>query len=136
MIAEVVLLFDGLLREARPLRELLASDSAHLDGRLAGLYGIDPALIEDPERMQRVVLPDPRRGGVLTSAAVLTLTSAPQRTSSVLRGKWILDNLLGDPPAAPPPTRAWTGSLRPRALRSDRPLARGRRRASRRSPAG
>lgn len=107
MIAEVVLLFDGLLREERPLWDLLAADYTWVDSRLAKLYGLDASLLgDDGDRMQRVALPDAIRGGVLTTAAVLTLTSAPRRTSPVLRGKWILDALLGDPPAAPPPNVA------------------------------
>src|SRR5439155_17601215 len=52
---------------------------------------------------RRIKLPDNRRGGVLTQASVLTVTSNPTRTSPVKRGKWVLENLLGDPPPPPPP---------------------------------
>ena len=100
MYREVVETFHGVVREDRPLTELIDADYLYVNEELAKHYGI--AGVTGPQ-MRRVARTDPRRGGVLTSAAVLTLTSYPQRTSPVLRGKWVLDEMLGTPPPPPPP---------------------------------
>ena len=99
---------EGLLlsifREERPLLELIDAEFTWLTPRLAEHYGLtaqlDPALGETP---QRVTLPQGGRLGALTHASWLTLSSQPTRTSPVVRGKWVLENLLCLPPPPPPP---------------------------------
>jgi hypothetical protein len=105
MKAEVVHAFHDLVRENRSLLELIDSDSTWLNERLATLYGIDG--VKGPE-LRRVALTDRNRGGVVGMAAVLTVSSYPLRTSPVIRGKWILESLLGTK-VPPPPADA--GSL-------------------------
>jgi hypothetical protein len=99
MAEEPVAFFHALLREDRSVLDLLDSDYTYLNGLLAQHYGIPGAA--GPE-FRRVALKDRSRGGVLGMAAVLTLTSYPRRTSPVLRGKWVLEELLGTPPPPPP----------------------------------
>jgi hypothetical protein len=100
MIAEPVHVFAGILRENASLLELIDSTNTYANARLAQFYGI-PAVTG--EGFRKVTLPDRRRGGVTGMAAVLTQTSYPLRTSPVLRGKWILEEVLGTPPPPPPP---------------------------------
>ena len=90
----------SILREDRSVLDMIDADFTFVNERLARHYGI--AGIEG-EQFQRVNLKDNRRGGILTQASILTLTSNPTRTSPVKRGKWILDNILGEPPPPPPP---------------------------------
>ncbi len=93
--------FNYVLREDRPLSELLASDYTFLNERLAKFYDI-PGVTGD--KMRRVTLPaGSPRGGILTQGTMLIVTSNPTRTSPVKRGVYILDNILGMPPAPPPP---------------------------------
>ena len=99
MRRETELLFDTVLREQRPVLELLLADYTFVDGLLADHYAIPG--VEGPH-FRRVSLAQTSRRGVLGHAAILTSTSDPGRTSPVLRGRWILDNLLGSPPPAPP----------------------------------
>ena len=99
MVEEAVSFFHAILREDRPVLELLDSYYTYLNEPLAKHYGIEG--VTGPE-FRRVELKDRRRGGVLGMAAVLTLTSYPRRTSPVLRGKWVLEELLGTPPPPPP----------------------------------
>ncbi len=99
MVEEAVAYFQAILREDRPVLELLDSHYTFLNDRLARHYGIEG--VAGPE-FRRVELNDRRRGGVLGMAAMLTLTSYPRRTSPVLRGKWVLEELLGTPPPPPP----------------------------------
>jgi mono/diheme cytochrome c family protein len=101
MRRETELYFAHILRENRSVLELIDSDFTFLDGRLARHYGI--AGVEDDGGFRRVDLADGRRGGVMTQASVLTLTSNPNRTSPVKRGQWVLQQLLGTPPPPPPP---------------------------------
>jgi hypothetical protein len=98
---ETEMLFRAVMREDRSVVEFLDSDFTFVDERLAKHYGI--ADIRG-SRMRRVTLPagDPRRG-LIGQGSILTLTSAANRTSPVLRGKWVLENLLGAPPPQPPP---------------------------------
>lgn len=103
MYAESALVFDTLVREDRPLVELLDADWTFLNDRLAKHYGI--ADVSGSE-MRRVVLSDDRRGGLLGQASLLTTTSYPLRTSPVVRGRWVLERLLGEPPPPPPPNVA------------------------------
>ena len=101
MQRETELLFRTILQEDRSVVEFLDSDFTFVDERLARHYGFDG--IRGP-RMRRVTIPaDSPRRGLLGHGSVLTLTSAANRTSPVVRGKWILDNLMGTPPPQPPP---------------------------------
>ena len=97
---EAVLLFDEIVRGDRSVVELLGADYTYVNERLAAHYGIEG--VKGPE-MRRVRLQDPRRGGVLTMGAVLTVTSNPTRTAAVKRGKWVLETILGTPPPPPLP---------------------------------
>lgn len=97
---EAVQFVSGVFRENRPLTDLLAADYVVVNGRLAQHYGV--SLPADAD-WQRVVVADGRRGGAATLGAVLTAASYPRRTSPVLRGRWILDELLGTPVPPPPP---------------------------------
>ncbi|MFM7057430.1 MAG: DUF1592 domain-containing protein [Planctomycetota bacterium] len=93
--------FTGfVLREDRPLTELLEADYVMANGQLAAFYGLPGDEDRDWERVQ---IQGGSRGGVLSLAAVLTATSRPHRTSPVLRGRWILETILGEtvPPAPP-----------------------------------
>jgi mono/diheme cytochrome c family protein len=98
---ETELLFRTIVREDRPIIDLLDADFTFVDERLAKHYGMEGI---HGSRVRRVSLPanDPRRG-LLGQGSVLTVTSAANRTSPVVRGKWVLDNLLGMPPPQPPP---------------------------------
>ncbi len=91
--------FAFLLRENRSVLELVDSDYTFVNERLAKHYGIEGV---SGDAFRKVSLPDRRRGGVLTQASVLTLTSNPNRTSPVKRGQWILQQILGTPPPPPP----------------------------------
>ena len=97
---ETALFLDHLIREDRSVLELIDADYTFLNERLAGFYGIDGV---DGGWFRRVPLAGAARGGVLTHGSVLMVTSYPTRTSPVLRGKWVLENLLGAPPPPPPP---------------------------------
>lgn len=97
---EAVQFCDHLLRGGGSLLDVLDSDYTFLNKRLAKHYDL-PDLEGDELRL--VKLTNPNRGGALGLGAVLTTTSLPRRTSPVLRGKWILEQLLGAPPPAPPP---------------------------------
>jgi len=100
MAAEPVEFVAGLLRDNGSLRDLLDCDYTYANGDLARWYGITNVSSRD---LVRVALPDRTRGGITGMAAVLTQTSYPLRTSPVLRGKWILEEVLGTPPPPPPP---------------------------------
>jgi mono/diheme cytochrome c family protein len=100
MYKETISFFASLLHDNASLLGMLDADYTYLNEELARHYGIEG--VAGPQ-MRRVSLMDRRRGGVLTMASVLTLTSFPQRTSPVLRGKWVLSEILGAPPAPPPP---------------------------------
>ena len=99
MVRETELFFEAILREDRSILDLLDADFSFVNERLAKHYGIDG--VTGPE-FRRVKLP-PNRGGILTQASILTLTSNPTRTSPVKRGKWVLDQILDTPPPPPPP---------------------------------
>jgi Protein of unknown function (DUF1588)/Protein of unknown function (DUF1585)/Protein of unknown function (DUF1592) len=100
MRRETELLFENMMREDRPVGELLTADYTFLNERLAKHYGIDGVY---GSHFRRVALPDPERRGLLGHASILTVTSQPNRTSPVLRGKWVLENVLGTPAPSPPP---------------------------------
>jgi hypothetical protein len=99
METETRMFFDAILRENRPVSEFLTADYSFLNARLARHYGIQN--VQGPE-FRRVQLDPAQRGGIFTHGSVLTLTSYPVRTSPVLRGKYILDVILGAPPPPPP----------------------------------
>ncbi len=106
MRAEVAAFFNHLVRDNEPLTRLLDADYTFVDDRLAAHYGLE-ASVGDPVAAEsgwrRVDLTGQARGGLLGMAAVHTLTSFPLRTSPVLRGRWILETLLGDKVPPPPP---------------------------------
>lgn len=100
MRQETLLLFLDCLHENRPVTTLLDSSETFVNERLAKHYGIEGI---DGDAFRRVSVRDAGRAGILTHASVLTLTSYPGRTSPVLRGKWVLENILGTKPPEPPP---------------------------------
>jgi hypothetical protein len=100
MRRETELFFQAVMREDRPITDLLDADFTFVNERLAKHYGIDSV---QGNEFRRVNVSSDTRGGILTHASVLTLTSNPTRTSPVKRGKWVLETLLGTPPPPPPP---------------------------------
>ncbi len=100
MVTETELFFQSQVRENRPIPELLRASHTYLNELLARHYGVDDIY---GSRFRRVELEDDRRHGLLGHASILTITSYANRTSVVLRGKWMLENILGAPPPAPPP---------------------------------
>ena len=101
MVQETELFFESQVRGDRPLPELLTADYSFLNEQLARHYGVGDVY---GSRFRRVAWEDDRRHGLLGHASLLTITSYANRTSVVLRGKWVLENLLG----APPPRRRRT----------------------------
>jgi hypothetical protein len=99
-LQETSLFFESQLKEDRSVVELLSADYTFVNERLARHYGIAGVY---GDRFRRVALTDGRRGGLLGQGALLTVTSYPNRTSPVLRGKWLLETILGTPPPPPPP---------------------------------
>lgn len=97
---ETELFFESVLRENRSVFDLLDANYSYLNQRLAEHYGV-PGVYGS--QFRRVQLNDPNRGGLLGQGSILTVTSYPNRTSVVQRGKWVLENLLGAPPPPPPP---------------------------------
>jgi hypothetical protein len=97
---ETEIFFENLVREDRSVLEILTADYTFVNERLARHYGIANV---SGERFRRVKLEGDRRSGILGHGSILTLTSVADRTSPVLRGKWILEVLLGTPPPPPPP---------------------------------
>jgi hypothetical protein len=100
MRRETDLFFERIVREDRSILDFLRAQETFVNERLARHYGLQG--VSGPA-FRRVSLPGPERGGVLTHASVLTVSSYATRTSPVLRGKWILENLLDAPPKDPPP---------------------------------
>jgi hypothetical protein len=97
---ETSLFVSSIFRENRSLLDLLSADYTFLNQRLAEHYGIPRVY---GSQFRRVTLTDGNRRGLLGQGSILTVTSYPNRTSVVQRGKWILENLLGTPPPPPPP---------------------------------
>lgn len=97
---ETELFFQAILREDRTILDFIDGKFTYVNEVLAKHYGITGIT---GDSFQRVALKDGPRGGILTHAGILTLTSNPTRTSPVKRGKWVLDNLLGTPPPPAPP---------------------------------
>ena len=100
MKTETRMFFDAILRENRPIGDFIDARYTFLNERLAKHYGIDG--VTGPA-FRRVELTTPERGGVLGQGSVLAVSSYPSRTSVVIRGKYILQNILGTPPPPPPP---------------------------------
>jgi cytochrome c553 len=94
------LFFSNIMHEDRSVLEFIDADYTFLNERLARHYGVPGVR---GSYFRRVDLKDEHRGGVLSQGAILLVTSYPTRTSPVLRGKWILENILGTPPPPPPP---------------------------------
>jgi mono/diheme cytochrome c family protein len=99
-LTETTLFLSSVFREDRSLLDLLSADYTFVNQRLAEHYGIPRVY---GSQFRRVSLSDANRRGLLGQGSVLTVTSYPNRTSVVQRGKWILENLLGTPPPPPPP---------------------------------
>ena len=100
MRTETEMFFDSIVREDRSILDLLDADFTFANEKLAKLYGLKEI---SGDEFRRVSLAGTERGGLLTQASILTVTSNPNRTSPVKRGKWILENILGTPPPPPPP---------------------------------
>ncbi len=100
LVRETELFFDHLFRDDRPITEFLTADYTFVDERLANHYGI-PGVVGDEFR--KVRYPTERRRGVFGHGSVLAQSSLANRTSPVLRGKWVMEVILGTPPPPPPP---------------------------------
>lgn len=100
MMEEPLALFGSILRENASVLDLLDADYTFVNEKLARHYGLENV---NGDELRKVQLNDRVRGGVLGMAGILTLTSYPLRTSPVLRGKWVLEEILGTPPPPPPP---------------------------------
>ena len=126
---ETEMFFSSVLREDRSIVELMTADYTFLNERLARHYGI-PGVYGS--HFRRVTLADDARRGLLGKGAILMVTSHAHRTSPVLRGKWVLENVLGAPPPPPPdvvpPFEEDAGAAKPRSVRE-------RMEAHRRNPA-
>lgn len=117
MRLETEFFFTNIVREDHSVFDLFTADYSFLNERLAGHYGI--AGVRGNE-LRRVSYPDDRRRGLLGQGSILTLTSHADRTSPVLRGKWVMEVLMGTPPPPPPPgipdLEETTGAVDGRAL--------------------
>jgi len=100
MRRETELLFEHVMREDRPVIELLTAEYTFVNDRLAKHYGMANVY---GSNFRQVPVTDSARRGLLGHASILTVTSYPNRTSPVLRGKWVLENVLGAPPPPPLP---------------------------------
>ena len=98
-LTETELFVASVFSDDRSLLDLLTADYTFVNERLAEHYGIPKVY---GSQFRRVAVTDPNRRGLLGKGSILTVTSYPNRTSVVLRGKWILENLLGTPPPPPP----------------------------------
>jgi hypothetical protein len=117
MLRETELFLESVFRDDRSILDLLGADYTFLNERLARHYGIADTMGNRPGQKSprpggqpirgddfvRVSLQDGERGGLLAQASVLTVTSNPTRTSPVKRGRWVLEQILGEPPPPPPP---------------------------------
>jgi hypothetical protein len=101
MLTETSMFFDGVVRQNRSVLDFISSNYTYANERLAEHYGIPG--VRGATFRKVALTPAEHRGGLLTQGSILTVTSYENRTSVVLRGKWILDNLLAAPPPPPPP---------------------------------
>ncbi len=99
-LREMELFVDSIFREDRSVVDLLSANYTFVNDRLAAHYGVENIL---GDQFRRVTLTDPNRFGLLGKGAVLMVTAYPNRTSPVLRGSYILENITGTPPSPPPP---------------------------------
>ena len=99
-LQETELFLENMIRDDRSILDLINADYTFVNERLADYYGIDGI---EGGYFRRVSLNGTGRQGILGQGSVLMVTSYPTRTSPVLRGKWVLENLLGAPPPPPPP---------------------------------
>ena len=99
-LREMELFVDSIFREDRSVVDFLSANYTFVNERLAAHYGVENIL---GDQFRRVTLTDPNRFGLLGKGAVLMVTAYPNRTSPVLRGAYILENIAGTPPAPPPP---------------------------------
>ena len=97
---ETRLFLESMILEDRPVLDLINAEYTYLNERLATHYGMKNIY---GSHFRKVSLEDENRRGLLGQGSILTLTSRPNRTSPVIRGKWVLENLLGSPPPPPPP---------------------------------
>jgi hypothetical protein len=97
---ETELLVESTLREDRSVADLLTTNYTFVNQRLAEHYGMKGVYGNE---FRRVAVTDPNRQGLLGQASIMTVTSYPNRTSPTIRGKWVLEQLLGTPPPPPPP---------------------------------
>jgi hypothetical protein len=97
---ELELFMDSILRSDRPVTDLLTADYTYMNEQVALLYGYTDIR---GNGFHKVKLSDPNRHGLLGKGAVLMVTANPNRTAPVLRGAWIMERILGTPPAIPPP---------------------------------
>ena len=114
---ETELFFESIMREDRNVLDLLTADHTFVNERLAKHYGI-PEIYGS--HFRRVTVPEDARRGLLGKGSLLMVTSHADRTAPVLRGKWVLENLLGTPPPPPPanaPPLASDGGSKPRTMR-------------------
>ena len=100
MKSETDTFFTFVVQQDRPILDFLSADYSFLNEKLAKLYGISGVTGNE---LKKVSLAGSQRGGILTQASILTLTSNPGRTSPVKRGKWVMENFLGTPPPPAPP---------------------------------
>ncbi|MES1258213.1 MAG: DUF1592 domain-containing protein [Acidobacteriota bacterium] len=119
-----IVFFHSLVAHDDPVTDLLDSRWTILTRKLAALYGIDKKYLrkDNQDQPHRIELPpDSHRGGLLGMSAVLAVSSYPYRTSPVLRGKWVLDSILGTPPLPPPPNvpalEEHTAGAQPKTMR-------------------
>lgn len=106
MLKETELFLESIFREDQSILNLLDADYTFVNQRLGGHYEIWSDAQGEPikgDAFRRITLKNSARGGILTQASVLTVTSNPTRTSPVKRGRWVLEQILGSPPPPPPP---------------------------------
>jgi hypothetical protein len=122
---ETTRLLDDQRTADRSILDLIRADYSFVNARLAEHYGL-PGIVGD--HFRKVTFTDGRRGGLLGQGSVLMVTSYPDRTAPVVRGAWVLENLLGMPPPPPPPNvpqlQATDGAGRPRTMRAQMELHR------------
>jgi hypothetical protein len=115
---ETELFFESIIREDRNVLDLMTADYSFINERLARHYGMPDIY---GSRFRRVTITDPARRGLLGQGSILAVTSHAERTSPVLRGKWILENILGmpvpPPPPDVPPLKERTEGEKPRTMR-------------------
>ena len=115
---ETELFFESIIREDRSILDFLTADYSFINERLARHYGIPNVY---GSQFRRVTIADPARRGLLGQGSVLAITSHAERTSPVLRGKWILENILGTPVPPPPfdvpPLKERTEGEKPKTMR-------------------